>query len=424
MRLGLRTHAVDASATAIGLLVMAWLGLHGSNWPDWYFEARPAADALVAGHVLQFLHLAPVYGGSLVIRAPFLVMTALWHGGEHSIYRAGAAPCLAATGALGFWLAGRLRARGGSPGARIVAVLLCVANPLTLPAFQIGHPEELLGAALCIAAVLCAGDDRPVWAAVLLGLAVANKEWALVAAGPVLLALPRARVRAALIAGAVAGIVAAPILIAGATGFVARAAAVGTTAGGIFQPWQIWWFLGSHAPTATRTSAAVADTYRIAPGWVGTLGHPLVIAVTVPLTGLCAWLRRDATRRAPHDPLLLLALLLALRCILDPWDVSYYSLPFLLTLLAWESLRFARLPVLSLAATLAAWLIFREAASVGLSLDAQALVFTIVSVPAIAALAVALYVPGVWGLLAPRSRRGRAAPLPPPLDAGTAPAAL
>ena len=35
---------------------------------------------------------------------------------------------------------------------------------------QFGHAEELLSAVLCIAAVLCALRDRPVWAAVLLKL--------------------------------------------------------------------------------------------------------------------------------------------------------------------------------------------------------------------------------------------------------------
>jgi hypothetical protein len=423
----LRSHAFDASVTAVGLLVMAWLGLHGTNWPDWFFEARPAVDALVSGHVLHFLQLTPVYGGTLVLRAPFVLLTKLWHGGELSVYRAGAAPCLAATGALGFWLTVRMRARGSSTFARTVVVLLCVANPLTLPALQIGHHEELLGAALCIAALVCALDDRPIWAAVLLGVAIANKEWAVLAVGPVLLALPRARVRAMLITGAVAGVVVAPILIAGMSGFVAQAAATGLTTGGIFQPWQIWWFFGSHGHVAaTASSTAAAAAYRAAPAWAGTLGHPLIIAVMPPLTALYARVRRNAARRPANDLLLLLALLLALRCVLDPWDISYYSLPFLLTLLTWEALGFTRPPVLSLAASLAAWLIFRETSSsaLGLPLDGQALVFTIISVPAIATLAATLYVPVLRQRLAPRSRIGRAVAVPAPLEGGAAPPAL
>jgi hypothetical protein len=90
--------------------------------------------------------------------------------------------------------------------------------------------------------------------------------------------------------------------------------------------------------------------------------------------------------------------------VLDPWDISYYSLPFLLTLLTWEGLSYTRPPVLTVAASFAAWLIFRETSSeaLNLSLDAQALVFAIVSVPAIAALAATLYAPGIRQLLAPR----------------------
>ena len=202
MRSVIRENALAASAAAASLLVIAWLGVHGWSWPDWQSEARPAVGALLAGHLSQFLRIAPVYGGSLILRAPFVMLTKLWGGGELSIYGASAAPCLMALGALGVWLTARMRSLGRSRGARALALMLCVANPLTLPALQIGHPEELLGAVLCIAAVLCAMHDRPTWAAVLLGLAIANKEWAVLAVGPVLLGLDRARLRALVVTGA------------------------------------------------------------------------------------------------------------------------------------------------------------------------------------------------------------------------------
>ncbi len=57
-----------------------------------------------------------------------------------------------------------------------------------------------------------------------------------------------------------------------------------------------------------------------------------------PLTALYAWLRRGAYRRRPHDALLLLALVLVLRCVLDPWNISYYSLPCLFAIVSWEAL--------------------------------------------------------------------------------------
>ncbi|MDQ6804804.1 MAG: glycosyltransferase 87 family protein [Actinomycetota bacterium] len=69
-----------------------------------------------------------------------------------------------------------------------------------------------------MAAVLVAMSGRPVWAGVLLGLAIANKQWALVATGPVLLALPDRRPLAPLTAVGVAAVFAAPFLLAGSGG--------------------------------------------------------------------------------------------------------------------------------------------------------------------------------------------------------------
>ena len=65
-------------------------------------------------------------------------------------------------------------------------------------------------------------------------------------------------------------------------------------------------------------------------------------------------MHRAAPRFGGEQLLLLLALLLLLRCVLDPWNVVYYELPFLLALLCWEALcRPERPPVLALAASLA-----------------------------------------------------------------------
>jgi hypothetical protein len=399
VRAVIRENAWAAVAAAAALLTMAWLGLYGWAWTDWDTEARPAVDALLAGHVGGFLQLAPAYGGSLILRAPFLLLTRLWHGGELAVYRAGAAPCLIATGVLGVWLCARMRAVGRSTGARGLALALCVANPLTLSALELGHPEELLGAVLCIAAVLCAMHERPVWAAVLLGLAIANKEWAVLASGPVLVALPGARVRTLLTAGAVASLVLAPFIVAASGAFVGQAAAGGLNIGTIFQPWQLWWFLGSHGHVVRGMDGNIKVGYRTPPGWISGVGHMVVVAVMPPLTLLYATVRDRLARRPPNGALLLLVLLMALRCMLDPWDISYYSLPFLFALVTWESLSFDRPPVLALMAAFTAWLIFDRMSVT--SADMQALVFAAISVPTVAAIAVVLYGPAVRRLLAP-----------------------
>ena len=140
-----------------GCATMAWLGLYGFAWNDYDTEARPAFDALVHGHVHEFLRLAPAYGGTFVERAPFALVPGLWGGGPLAVYRMVALPCLLACAALAVWLIARMRAEARSHArSRADASRLCVANPLTLRALELGHPEELLGACLCVAAVLLA----------------------------------------------------------------------------------------------------------------------------------------------------------------------------------------------------------------------------------------------------------------------------
>jgi hypothetical protein len=67
------------------------------------------------------------------------------------------------------------------------------------------------------------------------------------------------------------------------------------------------------------------------PDWLGLIGRPLLIAVCVAVPLLLA-------RRVREDPvdraLPLLALVLLLRCVLDPLNNVYYHTPFLLALVA------------------------------------------------------------------------------------------
>jgi alpha-1,6-mannosyltransferase len=408
MRSRVREHAVAAPAAGVAILVFAWWGLNGWAWNDYNTEARPAFDALVNGHLLQFLQLAPAYGGSLLMRAPFVLVPRLWGGGELAIYRAAAAPCLLASAVLGVWLLARMRRLGRARGAMALALFLCVANPITVRALQDGHPEEVLGAVLCVAAVLVAMSGRPVWSGVLLSLAIANKEWALLATGPVLLALPDRRPRALISAVAVAAAFTAPFLLAGSGGFATAVKSAAVSANSpIFQPWQVWWFLGSHGHIVRDIYGAIKVGYRTPPGWLGTVAHPLIVAMTVPLTLLSAWLRRHGGRRPANDALLLLMLLLLMRCVLDPWDTSYYSLPLLFALVVWETLTFTRPPLLALAASFAAWFAFRWTQH-HMSADMQALTFLAVAIPAMITVAAALYMPGLSARIALTARRGGA----------------
>src|SRR5215213_5494999 len=137
-----------------GTALIAWMGLQGFAFSDYDREAAPAYLALAHGDVGSFLSLAPAYGGSLIMRAPFAMLPDLWGGGELAVFRAAAVPCLLAGIALAMVLAAHGVARGLGRGAALMVVLLCVANPVTWRAVEIGHPEELLGGALCVGAVL------------------------------------------------------------------------------------------------------------------------------------------------------------------------------------------------------------------------------------------------------------------------------
>jgi Glycosyltransferase family 87 len=391
MRLRVRENALCAFLAGVGTATIAWLGLYGFAWSDYDTEARPAFTALTHGHVLEFLRLAPAYGGSLVERAPFALLPGVWGGGQLAVYRMVALPCLLAVAALGVWLVAQMRAAERPTLWRAVALGVCVANPLTLRALELGHPEELLGGTLCVAAVLLAARERPLWAGLALGLAIANKEWALLAVGPVLLALPSRRALCMLSAGAVAALVLAPLALVGSSGFVASTRGAAAPPSTIFQPWQAFWFFGHHGAAVHGLFGEVKPGYRTAPAWVGALSHPLIIAVSLPLTAL-AWGRG---RRGQSDALLLLALLLLLRCVLDTWDTVYYPIPFVLALLAWESLGERRRPaVLALSSTVLAWVSFQWL-PVHVSADLQAAFFLAWAIPLASLLSVWLYTPGL-----------------------------
>lgn len=469
-------------------LVMAWLGLYGFGWNDYEVEVLPALNALTRGDVLTFLRIAPSYGGSLIERAPFALLPGLWGGGQLAVYRMVALPCLLSAVVLAVWLCSRLRAARMPVLWRALAVGVCVANPITLQALEEGHPEELLGACLCIGAVLVAMRGRVVWAGVLLGLAIANKEWALLAAGPVLLALPpvesslsrapalsptpttpkelrdrhrryplrRWRAWPAIVClavtAAVAGLILAPLMLVPGGGFTATTGSVASSHSEIFQPWQVFWFLGWHGSMVHGLFGVPKPGFRDGPGWVGLVSHPLVLIVGFALAG-GAWLQRfmrarpgmpsaaaattttalssssttvaadsahaatnhaaDPARRG-RDALLLLALVFLLRCLLDSWDIGYYLLPCSIALCVWETIGERRPPVLTLAGLIAPWVLLEQLAGHGLSPDAQSALFLAWTLPLTAYLALRLYAPGVTvtGRLAavPRARRHAIAP--------------
>ncbi len=233
-------------------LAMIW----GWSWNvvlnDYGTEAAVSFTALLHGHVDAFLQTAPSYGATFLLRAPFALPGSLTGASALLIYRLSALPCMLAIAALAVWLATDLRRHGGGIVAAAAALALCAANPITYKVLEIGHPEELLGAALCVAAVLLALRGRANWAALALGLAIANKQWALLAIGPVLVALPAQRWRTLIGAGAVAVAFVAPIMLATVTPIMlstvtvkaATSRLIVSDTGTLFHPWQVFWFFG------------------------------------------------------------------------------------------------------------------------------------------------------------------------------------
>ena len=363
----LRDHAPALLFATAGVWAMSFVALYGFGWNDYSVEVAPAYGALTSGHVWTFLQLAPAYGGSLELRAPFALLPGVWGAGPVAVYQSVSIACLIVAALFAVWLVGRMRALGHDRLARATTMGLCVANPVTYYALQLGHAEELLGAVLCVAAVLAARDGRAGWSGVLLGLA-------LVCAGAIAAAFYVPLLLPSLIGSSVAG---------GGSGSTSAVAQTGS--GTIFQPWQLWWFLGSHGHTVVGSFGVVKPGYRIPPGWIGSIPHLLIVALALPASAL-AW------RRGRRDALLLLAFLFALRFALDTWDTVYYPLPFILALLAWEIEHRRRPPVLALIASATVWLVFIVAPE-HVGADAQAALFAVLAVPTLAALATALYAP-------------------------------
>lgn len=326
-------------------VVATLLSLANASTGDYPNDAGRTIGALLDGHVATALAGQPLMGSlSILVRLPFAALAELVGGGELLAYQLGSIPCVAAAGLLGLAIARWMERRGASRGACVATVVFSMVNPLTWEALRLGHPEELLGGALCVGAVLAALRGHAGRAGVLLGLALATKQWALIAVLPMLAALPARRVQGALVAGAVAAALTLPLVTGNAGGFedATRQAAWG---GERVHPWNAIW------PVATVEDRVISIgdeervvTVRVLPTWLAHLMHPLIVLIAVPLTAAW-WLSR---RRTPDDALALLALLFLLRSLLDPVNNAYYHVPFLLSLTAWEGLARRGPPVVSM----------------------------------------------------------------------------
>jgi hypothetical protein len=338
------------AAVAVALARVTWdapgtgdYAVHKQVMAD---NAAPAITALIHGHLIAAVRLQPLMGlTSLIWRAPFAAAALLLGGGDARVYEVGCLACLLPlTGLIG-WL-GRRAGDRAHLGAVALAAAALVAGPATSQALQFGHPEELLAGALVTGAVLCASAQRRGWAAVLLGLAIGTKQWALLTVPCVLLAVPDGRVRMVVRAT----LVAAPLTLVLPLADPAAFSKAGAYIGGIHfvAPMSAWW------PVAVPSPGVSATLDHLLPFGLTRTGA-MAIGLGLAAVAIVGYGRLGgAGRRSPVDGLALLALVCLLRCALDPAPVVYYFVPAVLALAAWEVHSLRRLPVVTIA--FSAWL--------------------------------------------------------------------
>jgi len=332
---------------------------------------------LAHGNVHAFVQLGPAYVGSLVLRAPFALIPNAWGGSSRETYLASALPCMFVVVAFCTWLATQPRRRGGITWAsRLGPILFCLVNPVLVMGLLLGHPEEALGAVLCVGAVILAVKEKAGWAGLLLGLAVINKSWALVAVPVVLAVAPANRRWVLFVATSTTGALLLTVLLMSGNGVSATAA--GTQTGTFFFPSQLLWWLGRHS-------------------WIVREAHVGIVLVAVGCAAL--WrsqrVRPRSSRDGMPDALLLLALVFLLRAALDPWNNIYYHVPFLFALIAYE-VRSGRAPLLTAAYTLLIYYAVLVKVPT-MSPDVRAALYAAIVVPMIVWLAARLFLPtSVW----------------------------
>lgn len=342
---------IGVTAVACCLLVALW-GSLGSWFPAGDYpgppcngcdSAGPPLAFLVRGHISGFFSTQPFMGSvSLLLRAP-AVAVVTWLRGDITVqYRTGALVCFLAAVVLLVPAMMVMLRRGQRLLIALVAIAGIFAGPATFAALRWGHPEELLGAALAVAAVLAVSHRRMVVAGVLLGLAVATEQWGLFAVLPVLMLARGQRRLVASVALITAGAFIVPMLAGSPTHFFEQNLNTANAQIGV-TPTNLWWpfhHLGFD-PT-------VNERLQVIPNALRTISHPLAVVLAITLS-VVYW-RRGAERH-PYDALQLLALCLLIRCLFDPLTMGYHHVPFVMTIAIYEGLRCRRIPVVTLTST-------------------------------------------------------------------------
>jgi hypothetical protein len=374
-------------------------------------DAGPSIDALSHGDLREFFAEQPPMGSfSLLLRTPPAVVSNLADGNDLVVYRSGVFICVLAAGLLAVFLAMSMIRRGRPWTIWALVAAAIVVNPLTYQAAYWGHPEEVLAAALTVGALIASGRRRWLLGGLMLGAALATKQWAALAVVPALIAAPAGtRVRLALTASALAAALTVPMLAADPDRFQAAQEMVSSASSytNTVTATNLWWPFASKSTDEGTDGLGQTTTitqYSL-PDDVGRVLHLGVIAVALALSLLYA---RRRGRGNPDDVLQLVALLFLLRCVLDPLTFSYHHVPFLIALISFEALR-RPVPVLSAVAIGALLLMNEVVVPLGepVLINAFYLAWTI---PLAGAMALSLFAPRRYEALSwtPRARLSRA----------------
>jgi hypothetical protein len=360
------------------------MALSNTSTGDYYLDAATAIHPLLRGDLSAYFAAHPLVGPfALLVQTPFAAIGS----SRLAEFQWATIPCLLAIAGLGLYLAELARRRGAGRAAQILLPLLCLVNPLTFEAIQLGHPEEILTAALAVGAVAVASQGHGVRAGILLGLAIASKQWAVMALFPTLMALPSRQLRTAALAVVIPAALMLPDMIASPDSFflTQTSAASGGRIGSI---WSGWYAATPEVALHLNGTGLTAHVHRL-PAWLAPLTHPLVALLAFALP-LAIWLRSGRFRLSGAEAMALLALLSLLRCVLDPHDNLYYHVPLLFALFGWDAFAAERLPLRGIAGSAIALLLWNWSEHLG---DPAAFNAGYLAIIVVAAIAIASRLP-------------------------------
>jgi hypothetical protein len=302
-------------------------------------NAAPGIEALLHGNVAGYLSHQPIIGlTTILLRLPFAAL-ASGAGGGIRIYQLGALACVLPLAFAAGWLVSAREITPGQRVLRLVAAVLVIESPILFQTLVLGHPEDVVAAVLACGAVVAASRGHLRWAAVLLGLAIGAKEWAVIAVPSVMIAAPGRRREVTLIVVGLVALLCGLVWVADPPALVRALHSEGATR--LISPLNVLWPLGS--PMHLQDGRPLLP--RLLPLGLGrTAGTLLAGAVAAP--GLIAWWVHARRRGASCDPLALLALFGVLRCVCDSGLQEYYWVAALIPIAAWEAVH-NRLPLLT-----------------------------------------------------------------------------